>query len=186
MLKTTAPEISNYRVSYRKVKYPRIEFTTGELVLILPYGTKPEEIYKKHSNWIERKRAFIDECIKEAEGKELEERKNGDFRQLTQNYMEEISRDLKVKVNKIFFRKMRTKWASLSSRRNVTMNALMKFLPDDMIEYILFHELTHLIERKHNERFWKIIESYYPNHNHYEKSLFGYWVKINERKVEGS
>lgn len=180
MLKTTVPEVSNYRVLYRKVKYPRIEFTTGELVLILPYGTKPKDIYEKHSNWIEKKRAFINECVKEAEGKELIARESEDFRQLIQNRMEEISRDLKVKVNKIFFRKMKTKWASLSSRRNVTMNALMKFLPEDMIEYIIFHEVAHLIERKHNERFWKVIETRYPNHNHYEKSLFGYWVKINQ------
>jgi len=181
MLKTIVPEISNYRVSYRKVKYPRIEFTTGELVLILPYGTKPEEIYEKHSKWIERKRAFIDECIKEAEGKELAERKNGDFRQLVQDFIEEISKGLNVKANRIFFRKMKTKWASLSGRNNITANTLMKFLPEDMIEYIIFHEVAHLIERKHNERFWKIIESRYQNHNHYEKSLFGYWVKINEK-----
>ncbi len=184
MLITTAPEVSSYRVSYRKIKYPRIEFTTGELVLILPYGTKPEEIYEKHSKWIEKKRAFINECIKEAKAKELEARESKDFRQLVQNYMEEISKELKVKANKIFFRKMRTKWASLSRRKNVTVNTLMKFLPDDMIEYIIFHELAHLIERKHNERFWKIIESCYPKHNHYEKSLFGYWVKINENPIE--
>ncbi|MCK4527204.1 M48 family metallopeptidase [candidate division WOR-3 bacterium] len=183
MLKTTVPEISNYRVFYRKVKYPRIEFTTGELVLILPYGTKPEEIYEKHSRWIEKKRAFIDECIKEAEGKELVARESKDFGQLIQNYMEEISKDLNVKANKIFFRKMKTKWASLSGRNNITANTLMKFLPENMIEYIIFHELAHLIERRHNKKFWKIIEFRYPNHNHYEKSLFGYWVKIQEGEI---
>ena len=171
----------NYKVKYRKIKYPRLEFKTGKLLIILPYRTKPEPIIEKHKRWIEKKSAFIEECIKEAEGKKLIKRSDDKFKSMVQKYIEKISEELSVRVNKIRFRKMKTKWASCSSQKNLTINTLMKLLPKNLLEYIVFHELTHLIERKHSKKFWQIIESRFPNHDYYEKSLFGYWIKINEK-----
>lgn len=39
---------------------------------------------------------------------------------------------------------MKTKWASFSPKNNLTINKLMKYLPDDLIEYVIFHEISHL------------------------------------------
>jgi len=52
---------------------------------------------------------------------------------------------------------MKTKWASHSRNSNLTINTLMKYLPEDLIHYITYHEIAHAIERKHNENFWDII-----------------------------
>jgi len=52
---------------------------------------------------------------------------------------------------------MKTKWASHSSNNNLTINTLLKYLPNDIIEYIVYHEIAHAIERKHNEKFWNLI-----------------------------
>ena len=51
-----------YKVSYRRVKYPRLEFKTGELLLILPFGQDPKPFVEKHRRWIEGKAEFIRGC----------------------------------------------------------------------------------------------------------------------------
>ncbi len=44
-----------YDVSYRDVKYPRLEFKTGRLLLVLPKNASVVETLKKHEEWIYRK-----------------------------------------------------------------------------------------------------------------------------------
>lgn len=81
---------------------------------------------------------------------------------------------MKVSVNKIYFRKMKTKWASCSSKKNLTINTLLRYLPKDLIEYVIYHEMAHLVEKRHNERFWKIISHRFPDYKKVEKELFIY------------
>jgi len=44
-----------YKVFYRRIKYPRLEFTTGELHFILPLNSNREEVFNRHKRWIEKK-----------------------------------------------------------------------------------------------------------------------------------
>ena len=76
---------------------------------------------------------------------------------------------------------MKSKWGSLSSRKNLTINRYVKYLPNWLIKYIVFHEMVHLIERKHNERFWKIIGAKYKNYQRYETYLLKYWFLIQKK-----
>lgn len=169
-----------YKVSYREVKHPRLEFKTGELLLILPFGHDPEALLEKHRNWIIKKSEFISECLTDSSGKEIVERTDDEFKNLVYSTAERISTELGLKVNNIYFRKMRTKWASCSSKRNLTINSLMKHLPQELIGYIIFHEITHLVEKRHNENFWNIISNRFDNYKEFEKDLFGYWFLIQQ------
>jgi hypothetical protein len=76
---------------------------------------------------------------------------------------------------------MRTKWASCSAKRNLTINRLSKYLPDSLIRYIIFHEMAHMLEKKHNETFWKIISKKFNNYQQLENDLFIYWFKVTQR-----
>jgi len=172
----------NYEVKYRKIKYPRLEFKSGELELILPFDESPKDLLEKHRNWVIKKRSFIEECLKASNDKELESREDEEFREIVNYMTEEISENLNVNINQVFFRKMRTKWASCSPRKNLTINTMMKYLPEKLIEYIIYHELAHLIEKKHNERFWDIIEKKFNNSRELEMSLFANWFLINSKK----
>lgn len=169
-----------YKVSHRAVKYPRLEFKTGELLVILPHGATPDILLDKHKNWIVKKFDFIRECLEEAKNKKLVMRSKEGFRKLIYSITEETSRDLRVKLNHIYFRKMITKWASLSSAKNLTVNSLVKYLPEYLIRYVIFHELAHIIERKHNERFWKIISRKFKNYQKLEREMFIYWFLLSD------
>ena len=76
----------------------------------------------------------------------------------------------------------------LQSQKNITVNTLTKYLPQDLIEYIIYHEIVHSIERRHNEKFWNIITKKYPDYQNKERDLLTYWFiiqkTINTQKSE--
>lgn len=167
-----------YNVKYRNIRYPRLEFKTGTLNLILPFDESPMEIIEKHSNWIIEKHKFITECLNDSESKEIVKRSDKEFKGLVYIFAKRLSKKLRVSINKIYFRKMRTKWASCSSKRNLTINTLMKNLPENLIEYIIYHEIIHLIEKRHTDRFWQIISKRFKNYRELEILLFHYWFLL--------
>ena len=58
---------------------------------------------------------------------------------------------------------MKTKWGSCNSRqRNIRLNTELVKKPRDLLEYVILHEMVHLIEPKHSERFVSMITEYYP------------------------
>jgi predicted metal-dependent hydrolase len=73
---------------------------------------------------------------------------------------------------------MKTKWASCSTKKNLTINRLMRYLPEHLLEYIIFHEIVHLFEKQHNDRFWEIVAGEYPAYEEIEKDLFVYWFRL--------
>ncbi|MGB3479499.1 MAG: M48 family metallopeptidase [bacterium] len=172
-------------IYYRKIRYPRIELKTGELRLILPYGTSAHEIIKKHYAWISRKEKLIRKHLRASNNRKIINRSNNEFRNLIPKTANVFSKELNVKINNIYYRKMRTKWASCSSKQNLTINTMMRHLPKRQIEYILYHELVHMIEKKHNDRFWECISKKFKNHRKMEMSLFSYWFLLNSSKIAG-
>jgi len=171
-----------YKVSYRAVKYPRLEFKTGELLIILPFGHRPEKILDKYKSWIVQKFDFIKTCMEETKNKELATRSEEELKKLVHVLTEEAAKELKVELNHIYFRKMRTKWASLSAAKNLTVNSLVKYLPEYLIRYVIFHELTHLIEKRHNDKFWEIISRRYKHYQEMEREMFIYWFLVYSKE----
>ncbi len=167
-----------HKVSCRDIKYPRIEFTSGDLHLILPFNYKPESVLNKHKDWILKKINFINECLKDSQNKKTIKRTEAEFKAFVVSSAKKASSDLKVRLNRIYFRKMKSKWASCSSRRNLTINTLMRCLPTHLIRYVIFHEAAHLIEKRHNGKFWNVISRKYSNYSKIEQELFVYWFKI--------
>jgi predicted metal-dependent hydrolase len=170
-----------YKVSHRAVKYPRIEFKTGTLLLILPPGYKPDRLLEKHRSWILKKSRFIEDCLKDVSNKKIVERTGGEFKDLIHFLAKKASKEVGERLNKIYFRTMRTKWASCSSKKNLTINKLMRFLPEPVLRYVIFHEIAHLKEKRHSDRFWKRISKKFDDYQELEKDLFIYWFQVAGR-----
>ena len=171
-------KILDYEVKYRPIKYPRIELRTGRIVVILPEGHDTNKVLQKHEKWIKDKLSIIADALSEAKSITLANRSRNDLREIVEKLARSYERELSVKINKIFIRRMKTKWASCSPQRNLTINELAKHLPERLIGYIIYHEMTHLIEKKHNERFWKLVANKYPNYPELERQLLVYWFSI--------
>ncbi|HID9872050.1 M48 family metallopeptidase [Serratia sp. IR-2025] len=72
-------------------------------------------------------------------------------------------RKLNVSVSGYFLQRMKTKWGSCNhSAGNIRLNTELVKKPKDLLEYVIVHEMAHLIEPTHSERFIAILEEHYP------------------------
>ncbi len=70
---------------------------------------------------------------------------------------------LGVSCNKVTIRDTRSQWGSCSIRtKNISISVWLGAFPEECIEYVVVHELTHLLEAGHNSRFYGILDQYYP------------------------
>ncbi len=93
------------------------------------------------------------------------------------------SRLLGVKYGKIFIKMQKTKWASCSSKANLSFNLASLALPEKLREYIVIHELTHLLEPNHTKAFWETVGFYYPEYEEAEEELKKYWIFVERNEV---
>ena len=168
-----------YRVDFRKVKSPSVEFDSGQMTLVLPRGTSPDQSVQEHAAWIGRVHANVQAALTAARRRELEDRSQAEFRQLVWKLAEEHSNTLGVEFYKIFFKKATEKWASCGSDGNITVNTLMRRLPEKLIDYVIYHEVAHRLEMGHGPKFQRIMKRRYPDAQRYDVELYVYWLMVN-------
>jgi len=78
--------------------------------------------------------------------------------------IERWQRRLRVDVRGYFLQRMKTKWGSCNHRAgNIRLNTELVKKPKDLLEYVIVHEMVHLIEPTHSDRFISILEEHYPS-----------------------
>jgi len=172
------PKSLIYKVTYRKIRNPRIEYRAGALNLVVPHGYNAEILLDKYKNWIIKKKTYLQECLDISENCDLVFRKESDFRALVYEISVRLSAELELTLKEITFRKMKARWASMTSKRKMTINRVMSVLPEYLVEYIIFHELVHLMEMRHSKRFRQIISVRYKDFKKIDRHLYAYWLKI--------
>ncbi|MAT57896.1 MAG: zinc metalloprotease [Ignavibacteriae bacterium] len=78
---------------------------------------------------------------------------------------------LGVKYNRIYIKSMKASWGSCSPNKSITLNWKLVKAPLYVINYIIVHELAHLIELNHSEDFWNIVSVQVPNYKKAKKWL---------------
>jgi len=211
-----------YVVERRHVRYPRLEFKTGKLLVVLPESWGDESpLLERKTEWISRKHEEIQKAIEKVRNmvndrgllifgncfdivdaksfrvefdKKLIELDMGDENQLRRliSILKEMLLDevdqaanyygkkFGVKFNKIFIRRQKTKWASCSSKGNLSFNFWLICLPKELIRYVVCHEVLHLKERRHNMDFWGIMGREFEDYKQKEGALFEHWFFVQE------
>lgn len=77
----------------------------------------------------------------------------------------------KKPVKKVRMRYNQTSWGSCSYDGSISVSTGLLFAPPEIIDYILIHELAHLVEHNHSDRFWYLVESKMPGYRTAEKWL---------------
>ncbi len=70
---------------------------------------------------------------------------------------------LGVRVTGYYLQRMKTKWGSCNHQAgNIRLNTELVKKPKDLLEYVIVHEMVHLLEPTHNDRFVSILDNHYP------------------------
>jgi len=94
------------------------------------------------------------------------------LRMLVRQYIEKLEKKMNVKVAEIRIRKMKTKWGTCNPKANrIWLNTELAKKQIESIEYILIHEMVHLLERKHNEKFTAYMDKFSPKWKHQREEL---------------
>lgn len=70
---------------------------------------------------------------------------------------------LGVAVPPVRLTSARTRWGSCSTRSGIRLHWRLLHLPPELIDYVVAHEVAHLIEMNHSQRFWKVVETLHPD-----------------------
>jgi len=82
-----------------------------------------------------------------------------------------------IKANRIQIKKMKNKWSSCSSKGNITLNSDIVLLPKKFAEYIIVHELLHLLIPNHCKTFKVLLSTYLPEWEYLHLKLISYSIQ---------
>jgi len=80
--------------------------------------------------------------------------------------------------NKVSIKNQRSRWASCSENGNLNFNLILAALPIEIIDYVIIHELAHLIEHNHSKDFWNIVKMTDPEFQIHRKLLHKYRYEL--------
>lgn len=92
----------------------------------------------------------------------------------------ETAQKLGVEYNKITISDIQLRWGSCSPKNNININYRIIKAPAFVSNYIIVHELTHLIELNHTREFWQIVKTAYPKYEEARKWLLEKGEKLFE------
>lgn len=151
----------------------------GNLEIRAPLGMPKGEIeafLKEKAQWIETHRAKV--LAEYAQGQEAplgEEEILTLAEQMRQRLPEKLNRhaaSMGVTFGNVTIRCQQTRWGSCSSRGNLNFNCLLMLAPEEVLDYVVVHELAHRKQMNHSALFWQEVARECPD---YKKSLR--WLK---------
>lgn len=91
--------------------------------------------------------------------------------EITQERVKYFNKLYKFDVNKINIKNQKTRWGSCSRKGNLNFNYKIALLPKEMSDYIVVHELCHLKEFNHSQKFWNLVAKATPNYLEIKKEF---------------
>ena len=158
----------------------------GTLIVRAPNRTTRREadaFVHKHEQWIKKHR------------KKMEERRalTQSVDWLTEEELKELARQAKkvipervayyaglmnVSYGKITLRCQKTRWGSCSTKKNLNFNILLMLAPLEALDSVVVHEVCHLCEMNHSDRFYRLVYALYPDYDKWNR-----WLKEHGREL---
>ncbi len=96
------------------------------------------------------------------------------FKHIVSERINYYSSKIGVFPQKVTIREQKTRWGSCSNKGNINLNWKLIMAALEILDYVIVHELCHMIAMNHSEEFWKVVEAYSPQYKDYKV-----WLKHN-------
>ena len=97
---------------------------------------------------------------------------------LIQEKVDRWGAKLGVNHNKVTIRGQRSRWGSCSRKGNLSFNWKLMMAPESVIDYVVIHELAHLKQMNHSEKFWQFVAEHCPEWRDCKKWLRDHEVEL--------
>ena len=150
-----------------------------EVIVRAPLRTPHSEIrafIQEHKEWIQ-------DSLKKAKAQELAYqdhlREIGADKPYTEEELLQMKKDaikllpsrceyyaslMGVSYNRIAIKAQRSRWGSCSTKKNLNFNCLLMLCPEEILDYVVVHELSHLKEMNHSPAFWAEVGKILPDY----------------------
>jgi predicted metal-dependent hydrolase len=166
------------QVVRRNRRSVRIAFHGGRLRVVLPRYLDPLPVIESYKEWILEKHEWFQQQLLLAGQLELSRRSDEEFLDLVRELSGRHAGALAVRPAGIHFRKMKSKWGSCSSKGKINLNTWLQALPDELVAFVVFHELAHIRIHNHGPAFKALIRAEFPDFRNLDKKLKLYGLKI--------
>ncbi len=90
-------------------------------------------------------------------------------------WLTRLAAERNFNLNRVLIKSQRTRWASCSRHKTVSLNLKMLFIPEDLIRYALIHELCHTEHLNHSREFWALLKHHEPDYTKKDEKLRSAW-----------
>lgn len=146
----------NYRLKVQQGDYAPVKLTQGRLVVTLPEGIQQEHFTRN---------ALLRWYKRNAEKK---------IREKVKRYEKIVG----VETSVIRVKSFKSRWGSCTPYGDLEFNWLIVLAPNRIVDYVVVHELCHLIHHDHSPQFWKEVERVMPDFKDCKD-----WLKANSQKL---
>lgn len=167
-----------------RARSPRITVHPDGRVVV----TKPIRISQKHiddllarsETWIHRQQARFAKLPARLPLPKLRRNTRAykvareEARALVQLRLAHFNKVYGFQIGTISIRDQKTRWGSCSAKGNLSFNYRIVFLPQELADYLIVHELSHIQEHNHSTGFWDTVAHTIPNHRQLRKRLHSY------------
>ncbi|MBS1593962.1 MAG: M48 family metallopeptidase [Bacteroidetes bacterium] len=170
---------------------PQRKYTNGEILVIGKHSFRINIFY--HDNPKSSAKLFNDQIVinlTRGLNKEAEDSTNSYlvarclsrfFTPIVSERLHELNRKYFGKtINSVRMKYNTSNWGSCSTQGNINISVRLMFAPDEVIDYVLIHELAHLVHADHSPRFWTLVEKidpdYYSKEKHLTANNFKYYL----------
>lgn len=166
----------NYKIIYSDRKSIGIKIKDGKIIVMAPKRATLkliDDTVKKHNAWIEK--AIIREKASRERFEYIDSDTEKELKWLAKIYFDEklryYSNIMGLTYNKMTVTSAKTRYGSCSSKKNICFSYRLMLFPESVREYVVVHELAHLLEMNHSKKFYSIIEKYMPDYKERRKLL---------------
>lgn len=140
-----------------------------------------ELFVQKNAEWIRRTRREMD-LRRERQKEMAEEYRIPDYDSLTPMEKNKIRRrimerlklyapQMGVNFARVTVRDQKSRWGSCGSKGNLNFNYRLYYLPQELMDYVVVHELAHRIHMNHSREFWEVVAKYDADYKEHRKRI---------------